>query len=407
MSTAPPSLPAHGHHLRVAGATKRFGRTTALDHVSIDIEPGRFAVLLGPSGSGNSTLVRCLAGIERLDQGTIHHGHRLVADGRRHLPPEKRDLAMVFQDYALWPHLTALGNVEYALRRRHLPSTEARCASLDALDRVGLAHLAARYPSELSGGEQQRVGLARALVARPGMLLFDEPLSNLDADLRERLRIEISTLARDTGATCVYITHDQREAFALADLVGVLHEGHLVQVGNPEDIYARPATPFVAAFTGLAGQIEVDAMPLAPEPGRGTFRLAGATGELHGRWCGPTDQPAGRALLALRPTAVRLQADGTGTTTVAATVVDSAFRGQGYDHVLALVDGTILVGVFSEHRWERARNVQVSLEPDGCLLYPGATPTPPEATETERPSGPGAAVAPRGLAAAAPAVVRS
>ncbi len=219
------------------------------------------------------------------------------------------------------------------------------------------------------------------------------------------MRIEISTLARDTGATCVYITHDQREAFALADLVGVLHRGQLVQVGNPEEIYARPATPFVAAFTGLAGQIEVAARPLTGEPGRGSFRLPGATADLTGRWCGPTDQPAGRALLALRPAAVRLQADGAGTTTVAATVVDSAFRGQGYDHVLALIDGATLVGVFSEHRWERRRNVRVSLEPEGCLLYPGATPTPPEAIATEHPPGPTPAVAPAGLAAAAPTAV--
>jgi len=228
-----------------------------LRDVSLDAEAGTFLVLLGPSGSGKTTLLRCLAGIERVTSGRIAIGGRTVADSRAHVPPDQRDLSMVFQDYALWPHLMAADNVAFALRRRKMPRAQARERTAAMLDRVGLGALGERYPNELSGGEQQRVALARALVADTGLILCDEPLSNLDADLRERMRLEISSLVREAGATTVYITHDQAEAFALADRVGILEKGRLVQLGTPEEIYTRPATPFVARFTGLSGEFPV------------------------------------------------------------------------------------------------------------------------------------------------------
>ena len=182
-------------------------------------------MLLGPSGSGKSTLARCIAGVERLDEGTIHFGGTLVSDGRRHLPPERRNLAMVFQDYALWPHMTVAQNVGYALRRRSSRAGPPRAPRRGASS--GWASAARRRATRTScpAGEQQRVALARAVVAEPALLLFDEPLSNLDADLRERLRVEIATLTRGDGATALYITHDQSEAFALADEIAVLHDG--------------------------------------------------------------------------------------------------------------------------------------------------------------------------------------
>jgi iron(III) transport system ATP-binding protein len=245
--------------ISITSLTKTYAGSSvpALKAVSLDVAPGTFLVLLGPSGSGKTTLLRCLAGIERIDSGMLSIGGRVVADGRAHVPPEQRDLSMVFQDYALWPHLTSLDNVAFALRRRRLPRTECRARALEMLTRVGLSEFARRYPNELSGGQQQRVALARALIADTGLILCDEPLSNLDADLRERMRVQISALVREAGATTVYITHDQAEAFALADEVGVLEEGVLVQYGTPEDIYNQPATPFVARFTGLAGELRV------------------------------------------------------------------------------------------------------------------------------------------------------
>ena len=244
--------------IAVDGLTKVYpGGHEALRSVTLDVEPGTFLVLLGPSGSGKTTLLRCLAGIERITSGRITIGAGCVADGSLHVPPERRNLSMVFQDYALWPHLTARDNVAFALRRLRLGRAEGQARSAAMLDRVGLAALAGRYPNQLSGGEQQRVALARALVADTGLILCDEPLSNLDADLREWMRVEISSLVREAAATTIYITHDQAEAFALADRVGVLERGRLVQQGTPEEIYTQPATPFVARFTGLSGELAV------------------------------------------------------------------------------------------------------------------------------------------------------
>ena len=224
--------PDAGHHLVVRNARKNYGPVAALAGIHFEVQPGEFMVLLGPSGSGKSTLIRSLAGVESLDTGQILLSGRTVSDGRRQVASEHRDLAMVFQDYALWPHLTVAGNVGYALRRRRHSAGERDRRIGQALERVGLGQHHRRYPHQLSGGEQQRVGLARAIVAQP-RLLFDEPLSNLDADLREHLRVEIATLTRESGATAVYITHDQSEAFALADKIGVLQHGLLAQLATP------------------------------------------------------------------------------------------------------------------------------------------------------------------------------
>ncbi|MEY9964831.1 iron(III) transport system ATP-binding protein [Streptacidiphilus sp. MAP12-16] len=364
-------------HLRVEGLSKSFGGSRVLREVSFCVQPGRFLVLLGPSGSGKTTLLRCLAGIERADTGGIHLGDRLLAHGRTHLPPDRRDLAMVFQDYALWPHMSAAANVGYALRRRRLADQEARRRVDAALDRVGLREHAAQYPHQLSGGQQQRVALARALVAEPGLLLFDEPLSNLDADLRERLRVEISTLTRESGATVVYITHDQAEAFALADEIGVLEGGRLVQLGSPEDVYHRPASPFVARFTGLAGELTGQATAASNERSVSVRTGAGVV------LAGSRDSvPAGAALrLLIRPAAVTLVGT-TGAATEAATgnltgtVVDTAYRGRGYDHVLELPGGTRLTGVFDRLAHPRGTQVHLRLDPEGCFAFPDPQPSP-------------------------------
>ena len=252
---------------------------------------------------------------------------------------------------------------------------------------VGLGALAGRYPNELSGGEQQRVALARALIADTGLILCDEPLSNLDADLRERMRVEISALVRESAATTVYITHDQAEAFALADQVGVLERGRLVQAGTPEEIYTAPATPFVARFTGLAGELPVRVRdrgtngtvlvePLAG-PGFRSF-LARA----------PLEPIAGdQAMVMIRQTGVRLCADGTGGADGAdghhrsGRVTDVAFRGRGYEHAIDIADGTRLTGVFADVRAARGQTVGLRLDPVGCHLF-AAPAAPGEAAPT-------------------------
>lgn len=367
--------------LVVEKATKTYhGGNHALRGPSFTVEPGSFMVLLGPSGSGKTTLLRSLAGIERLTSGRVVIGDTVVADGRTHLPPERRDLSMVFQDYALWPHLCARDNVAFALRRRRLPRTIARARAHEMLERVGLAHLSERFPSQLSGGEQQRVALARALVADTGLLLCDEPLSNLDADLRERMRVEISSLVRDAGATTIYITHDQQEAFALADQVGLLEQGRLVQHGTPEHVYSSPSTLFVARFTGLAAELEasvlpgsvrgpfVEVVPLS-EPARRPVQAR--TGVLAG------DVPGDlRGVLAVRPAAVRLCAPEAEDAHFAGAVADTAFRGRHYELVIDLPSGTRLTGVVSERRVPRGAAVGVRLDASASILFARASPAP-------------------------------
>ena len=357
------------------------GGNEALRDVSLAVDPGTFLVLLGPSGSGKTTLLRSLAGIERITSGRITIGSRTVADGKIHVPPDQRDLSMVFQDYALWPHLPARDNVAFALRRRHLPRAECRTRAQEMLGRVGLGALADRYPNELSGGEQQRVALARALIADTGLILCDEPLSNLDADLRERMRVEISALVREAAATTVYITHDQAEAFALADQVGVLEHGRLVQAGTPEEIYTRPATPFVARFTGLAGELRVrvrdrlaDGTMLVEPPSGHAFRARAPLGHRDG-----TLLAGEGALVMIRPTGVRLCPNGSDGSDgssgpngqhLSGRVTDVAFRGRGYEHAIDVSDSIRLTGVFADVKATRGETVGLRLDPAGCHVFP-------------------------------------
>jgi iron(III) transport system ATP-binding protein len=360
--------------IAMAAVGKEFpGGSVALRDVTLQVEPGSFLVLLGPSGSGKTTLLRCLAGIERLSSGQIVIGDRTVASDRVHVPPDQRNLSMVFQDYALWPHLRARDNVAFALRRRHLAKAEAQARTQAMLDRVGLGALADRYPNELSGGEQQRVALARALVGDTGLVLCDEPLSNLDADLRERMRVEISSLVREAGATAVYITHDQAEAFALADQVGVLEKGHLVQFGPPEQVYTQPATPFVARFTGLAGELAVHVRGVVADSAIVTTRTVEleVTGPAllrpaRAKAAGPL---AGDAILLIRPTGVQLVGTHLGEHHLAGTVADVAYRGRGYEYAIDLPGHGRLTGVFAPVRASRGENVGLRLDPDHCHVF--------------------------------------
>lgn len=365
--------PLQGHRVTVRTVRKRYGRTQALDGVDLDIEPGTFMVLLGPSGSGKTTLLRGLAGIERFDSGSVALGDRVVSDGRRHVPAEERRLAMVFQDYALWPHMTVERNVAYALRRHRLDARTARVRVAEMLERLGLGNKAANYPQELSGGQQQRVALARAVVGDPALMLFDEPLSNLDADLREHLRVEISTLTRAAGATAVYITHDQSEAFALADVVGVLREGTLEQIGRPEEIYQDPVSPFVARFTGLAGSFT------GVSAGTVGDRLRVRVGEHELLARTPDVIPGGVPVdVMIRPSAPVLFAGASderpglrtpGTAAVIpGRVADVAYRGRGYDHVVVTDHGS-LASVFDVRGWARGSACCVAIDPEGCLAF--------------------------------------
>jgi iron(III) transport system ATP-binding protein len=237
--------------LRLERLTKRYdGHGAAVDGLSLTVEPGEILALLGPSGCGKTTTLRLIAGFEHPDEGTVElRGQRVAGDGAA-VPPEARGVGVVFQDYALFPHLSVGDNVAFGLARHERLARARRVR--EVLDLVGLGALGRRFPHELSGGQQQRVALARALAPAPALILFDEPFSSLDADLRAAMREEIGKILRATGTTAVFVTHDQEEAFALADRVGVLNAGRLEQVAPPYELYHRPGTRFVAEFVGAA-----------------------------------------------------------------------------------------------------------------------------------------------------------
>ncbi|HEU5018316.1 MAG TPA: ABC transporter ATP-binding protein, partial [Pseudolabrys sp.] len=238
----------------LAHLQKRFGNEVAVNDVNLTIRRGEFVTLLGPSGCGKTTTLRCIAGLEHPDGGEITIGDEVVAAPARgiYLNPEERNIGMVFQSYAVWPHMTVFDNVAYGLRVRHAPAPVTKERTTRALELVGLPHLADRYATKLSGGQRQRVALARAIVYEPRVILFDEPLSNLDAKLREQMRVELVRLQHEVGITSVYVTHDQSEALVMSDRVVVMDKGVIQQIGDPQTIYARPANTFVANFIGVA-----------------------------------------------------------------------------------------------------------------------------------------------------------
>ncbi|QIA27794.1 ABC transporter ATP-binding protein [Thermaerobacter sp. PB12/4term] len=232
--------------VRLVDVTKRFGSTVAVDRVSLDIADGEFLVLVGPSGCGKSTLLRLIAGLEDVTEGQVHIGDRVVND----VPPKDRDVAMVFQNYALYPHMTVYDNMAFGLRMRKVPRDEIDRRVRQAAETLGLTNLLRRRPAQLSGGQRQRVALGRAIVRDPKVFLMDEPLSNLDAQLRVQMRTELARLHQRLGTTTIYVTHDQVEAMTLGDRIAVLRDGKLQQVATPQEIYARPANVFVASFIG-------------------------------------------------------------------------------------------------------------------------------------------------------------
>jgi iron(III) transport system ATP-binding protein len=314
--------------------TKRYGSLAVVDDVSLTIEHGSLVCLLGPSGCGKTTTLRLIAGFVEPTIGEIRVGDHQVSSPQRSLPPERRNMSMIFQSYALWPHMTVAENITYGLRLRKIDAATTK-QKLDAiLATTRLAPLASRYPGELSGGQQQRVALARALIVEPETLLLDEPLSNLDANLREEMRFEIRRLHDEYRYTTVYVTHDQSEAMTTADVICVMNGGKIEQAGSPEDIYDRPDSEFVARFIGMSNvvrgkRLEGGRVDFSGAPLRVSNASAGSNGE---------------AAISIRQHAIRLTANEPAEkdNVIPATVIRQVFLGASRDYLVEVANGTQL-----------------------------------------------------------------
>jgi iron(III) transport system ATP-binding protein len=346
----------------IQDVSKHFGRSAAVDHVTLPIPAGELFFLLGPSGCGKTTLLRIVAGFVQPDGGDIFFGDQRITD----LPPRERDAGMVFQTYALWPHMTVAKNVGYGLRVRGVARAEIDRRVEHILRLVQLEGFGPRRPNQLSGGQQQRVALARALVIEPRVLLLDEPLSNLDARLRDEMREEIRRLHRETGLTMIYVTHDQKEALALAGRLAVMERGRLVQVGTPSQVYNRPANRFVAGFLGDSNFIP------------GVVRSSGeecivetALGILVGSGSQVAPAEGTKVVCSIRPHALEpTPTDGTGPNRIAARIEGVSFLGE-LIHLRAVAGSTRLLAVTlptATGRWKAGDPVTFTVRPGDVVL---------------------------------------
>jgi len=354
--------------ISLESVTKRYGAVTAVKDFTLEIADREFVTLLGPSGCGKTTLLRLIAGFSAPDAGTIRVGERVFSTPAGAVPPERRGMGMVFQNYAVWPHKTVYANVAFGLEIRRISRADARARVTRVLELVNLAGLEDRYPNQLSGGQQQRVALARSLVVEPSILLLDEPLSNLDAKLRERMRWELKELQRRTGITFVYVTHDQSEAMALSDRIAVIHQGQLQQHGRPREVYARPANRTVADFMGL-----VNLVPGRVARASGDTSLVALGGHHALRVALPASCREGQAVqIAIRPESIQLTptADGAEGDGIPAKVIEVTFLGNLTDCHVALDDGTrVRVQADAGASLEPGQRVRVRFDSQLCTIF--------------------------------------
>ena len=345
--------------VELRGLTKKYGTQAVVDKVSMTIEHGTLVCLLGPSGCGKTTTLRLIAGFVEPTNGEISVGDRLVSSPQKTQPPERRNMSMIFQSYALWPHMTVTENIVYGLRLRKMDRDTIAKKLAAILATTKLEALAQRYPGELSGGQQQRVALARALIVEPETLLLDEPLSNLDANLREEMRFEIRRLHDEYRYTTVYVTHDQSEAMTTADVIAVMNGGRIDQLGTPEDIYARPDSEFVARFIGASNVI------------KGTARDAN-----HVTFADATLKVVGAPLTAGQSVAVAIRQHDVGLSTrppassqnaIRGVVTRQVYLGAARDYMVEVADGSSLRATTpTETNVQKGSEVWLTLPPERC-----------------------------------------
>ena len=362
--------------LSLVELTKTFSNTvsdvTAVDHINLDIRPGEFITLLGPSGCGKTTTLRMIAGFEDATSGQVMlDGENMVV-----VPPNRRPMSMVFQSYALFPHLSVRENVAYGLRLRKKSAEEIKEEVDIALAAMNLTAMADRAPSQLSGGQQQRVALARAMVVRPKVLLFDEPLSNLDAKLRVKMRVEIRRMQKRLGISSVYVTHDQSEAMAMSDRIVVMNSGRIEQVDTPEEIYLHPASVFVADFVGRANFVPAQAQEVG-EDGMAEIEALGQKIRVHSSEGAKEAVREGKETVVLvRPESMRIQPTDEKPATLTGSlgqVVTSIFYGETVEYEIETEFGS-LVGVVSDPRaedlLEEGQYVRLGIEAEKAWLLP-------------------------------------
>ncbi len=359
--------------IEVNNLSKRFGAVTALDGVSFSIKKGEVFTLLGPSGCGKSTTLRIIAGLEDASDGEVKLNDRTIfsTEKRVNLPPEKRNMGMVFQSYAIWPHMTVAENVAYPLKLRHLPRVDIRARVNEALRLVGLEAQADRDAPKLSGGQQQRVALARALVYEPEILLLDEPLSNLDVKLREQMRLEIKVLQERLGLTLIYVTHDQAEALGLSDRIAVMNQGQIEQAGSPDELYNLPHTEFVRDFLGktvtLPGRID------AVNGRHASVVLDNGVGQLACTLIDKILQPASgsEVKVAIRPERITLSQGAEGEENRLSGRIETVlYQGDRTECTVRVGDDLITIYGPPEARAMRNTDVELFLAPEALTLWP-------------------------------------
>lgn len=355
--------------IEIKNLFKRFRKVVAVNHIQLEVEQGEMLTLLGPSGCGKTTTLRCIAGLEKPEDGDILiDGKPMLSQG--FVPPSKRGIGMVFQNYAVWPHMKVLHNVGYGLKLQKIPKPKIREMALEVLDLVGLKGLENRYPSQLSGGQQQRVALARALVRNPKVLLLDEPLSNLDAKLREKMRFEIKSLVKRMGITSVYVTHDQAEAMVISDRIAVMDSGNVAQIGTAEEIYKNPASRFVADFIGTMNFIPGEVVEVLKDSGvlyvRAEFKekILCRTNNLERM------TPGQAVYVSIRPEDVDVLAEPAPAreNVFKGTIAHKAYLGN-FLYFFVTVDNTMIRVQVPHHLpQEEGQELMLSLDPQKCVV---------------------------------------
>jgi len=355
--------------IEIQNLLKRFKKVVAVNRIRLEVRQGEMLTLLGPSGCGKTTTLRCIAGLERPDEGDIViDGKSMLSNG--FVPPAKRGIGMVFQNYAVWPHMKVTNNIVYGLRIQGISRQSIREKAQQVLELVGLQGLGDRYPSQLSGGQQQRVALARALIRNPKVLLLDEPLSNLDAKLREKMRFEIKSLVRRMGITSVYVTHDQAEAMVMSDRIVVMNAGNVVQVGTPDEIYEQPADRFVADFIGTMNFIPGEVVEIRQDADA-VYVLTEFGERLLCRMSGGTESVLGKKVFAsIRPEDVEVfaQPPQKGENVFKGTIAHKAYLGN-FLFFFVNVDSTLIRVQVPHHMpREEGQEVYLTLNPLKCLI---------------------------------------